>query len=168
MTQSGIVTYKKTNIHIVAPVEELDFFDTQFVSLSKEIRTIEAWRMIASNPPRMLKLAFLLRDKVSAFFGVQRINGFSGGCPDQVQVKDQLDFFVVEYISDTVLTLTVRDKHLDVMTCITTDHERLTITSSVKTHNAFGRVYMIPVAPAHRLIVSKDLKRVKQEIGKFL
>ncbi|WP_216825471.1 DUF2867 domain-containing protein [Kiloniella sp. EL199] len=69
-------------------------------------------------------------------------------------------------MSPNVLTLTVRDKHLDVMTCITTDGTKLTITSSVKTHNLFGRIYMLPVSIAHRLIVPSDLKRLKHKMIK--
>ena len=50
------------------------------------------------------------------------------------------------------------------MTCITTHDQRLTITSSVITHNAFGRAYMLPVAPAHRLIVWLMLRRLAKTL----
>ncbi|WP_419901399.1 DUF2867 domain-containing protein [Kiloniella sp.] len=164
MTKPEYFTYGDTNIQLLAPVDELDFFDTQSVCLSKEISSIEAWRVLVSNPSPVLKLAFRIRDMVSSWFGVKRIGGFGSAWPKDVQVNDRLDFFLVEYLTSRVLTLSVRDKHLDVMLCITTDQNVLTITSSVKVHNAFGRIYMIPVAPTHRLIVRNDLKRLKQEI----
>ncbi len=52
-----------------------------------------------------------------------------------------------------MMTLTVRDRHLDVMICIEIEGCTLSLTASVVTHNLFGRLYMIPVAPAHQLIV---------------
>ena len=162
MARGNIFTCDQAKAQIVAPFPEINFFDRQSISLSKEIQPLEAWRKITSKPPVILKLAFYLRDRISGWFGVRHIKGFSGTWPEKVVVNDQLDFFLVEALSDQILILTVRDKHLDVMTCISTDHKRLTITSSVKTHNAFGRAYMILVGPVHRLIVRGDLKRFKE------
>ncbi|WP_218044249.1 DUF2867 domain-containing protein [Kiloniella majae] len=157
---------ENSNIQLLAPREQLNFYDSQSVVLPEEITAPDAWRMIVSNPLPIMKLAFQIRDKISSCFGVKPIKGFSGQWPDNIQVGDQLDFFLVEHISPSVLTLTARDKHLDVMTCITTDKTELTITSSVKTHNLFGRLYMLPVAIAHRLIVRSDLKRLKHKMIK--
>ncbi|MEH6630543.1 MAG: DUF2867 domain-containing protein [Halopseudomonas aestusnigri] len=164
MKQRDFLTYGDTNIQLLAPEAELNFFDSQSVRLSKKIPPIEAWQFIVSNHSPILKLVFRIRDLVSSWFGVKRIEGFKKSWPKNVRVNDRLDFFLVEYISPTVLTLSVRDNHLDVMTCITTDQNVLTITSSVKIHNTFGRFYMIPVAPVHNLLVSNDLKRLKREI----
>lgn len=75
-----------------------------------------------------------------------------------------LDFFLVENVSQEVLTLTNRDRHLDVATCISFHGTALSITSSVRIHSAFGRVYMIPVAPIHRLIVRKNLKQIPRQM----
>lgn len=109
-----------------------------------------------------MNLAFRIRDAISARFGVARIGGFSGARVTEVRPGDRLDFFLVEGISDRQLVLTARDRHLDVM--ISTDMEgaRVTVTASVVTHNAFGRAYMIPVAPAHRLIVWLMLRRLRR------
>ncbi len=155
---------QNSNVQLLAPREQLNFYDAQSVILPQEVTAPEAWRMIVSNPVPVMKLAFQIRDRISACFGVKPIKGFSGQWPSNLQTGDQLDFFLVEHISPDVLTLTARDKHLDVMTCITTDKTELTITSSVKTHNLFGRLYMLPVAIAHRLIVRSDLKRLKQNL----
>jgi hypothetical protein len=71
-----------------------------------------------------------------------------------------LDFFLIERLEEDMMTLTTRDGHLDVMICIEIIGSKLTITASVVTHNLFGRLYMIPVAPAHRLIVWLMLRRL--------
>ena len=145
---------------LVAPRELLDFHDARSIDLPRPMTALDAWTMAMRQPLPGVALAFRIRDAISARFGVKRIGGFSGRQDQVPQVGDRLDFFLVERIEPYILTLSERDRHLDVVTCITTYNQKLTITSSVKVHNWFGRAYMIPVAPAHRLIVSALLRRM--------
>lgn len=148
------------DVCLIGPAEMLDFLDCQSVLLPAPITAVEAWRRIMARPLPGLALAFWLRDWISTRFGVARIGGFSGAAVGQVQVGDRLDFFTVEAIGPDLLALTARDRHLDVMTCVNVAGRRLSITGSVITHNRFGRAYMLPVAPAHRLIVRAMLRRL--------
>lgn len=77
---------------------------------------------------------------------------------------DYLDFFLVEHSAPDMLVLTARDRHLDVMICLSIVDRVLTITSSVVTHNLFGRIYMLPVGPAHKLIINSDMKRLRRKL----
>lgn len=149
---------------LVATREELDFYDARGIALPQPMTALEAWNLAMRHPLPGLALAFRIRDAISARFGVRRIGGFSGRLDQPPQRGDRLDFFLVERIEPEILTLSERDRHLDVVTCITTHGQRLTITSSVKVHNGFGRLYMIPVAPAHRLIVSAMMRRMRRDI----
>ena len=149
---------------IVAPYDALDFFDSRSIDLREPMTALEAWNLAMRQPLPGVALAFRLRDAISERFGVKRIGGFSGQQASLPRVGERLDFFLVERIEPKVLTLSERDRHLDVLTCITTHDQRLTITSSVKVHNLFGRAYMIPVAPAHRLIVTALLRRIARAL----
>lgn len=151
-------------IQILAPAAELDFLDSQSVVLPVQITPLEAWNLMHARPMPGLKLAFKVRDAVCACFGVKRIGGISSKPRTDVKTGDKLDFFLVEAVSDTRMTLTVRDRHLDVMTCLSSSNGILSVTSSVKTHNLFGRAYMLPVRPAHKLIVAMSLKRLEQAL----
>ena len=154
-----------SQIELVAPQEDLNFFDQQSVVLNAPLSPLEAWGQIMADPLPLMGVAFKVRDAIAARFGVKRIGGFSGAQPGFVQVGDKLDFFLVETLSDTVMSLSERDKHLDVLTCVTCLENTLTITSSVKVHNRFGRFYMLPVAPAHRLIVRTMLRRLQRKVA---
>lgn len=156
------VTLPDSNVQVLAPPPDLDFFDSQSVQLPRPITPIAAWGIVMARPLPLLKLAFRIRDAISARFGVKRIGGFSQARPDTLTVGQKLDFFLVEAVGPDVLSLSARDRHLDVLTCLSTAGNTLSITSSVKTHNAFGRAYMLPVAPAHRLIVWLFLRRIKK------
>ncbi len=154
------------NVQTLGSLEKLDFFDFRSVSLPTAIEPIEAWKIIMSRPQPILKIAFRIRDAISSLFGVKRIHGFSGRYADRVKEGDKLDFFIVEAINPNVLVLTERDSHLDVMTCISTVGKTLTVTSSVIYHNWFGRIYMIPVGPAHKIIVNRMLKNLQRDLLK--
>lgn len=168
MSPQSLARAATARIQIVAPKTELAFLDSQFIDLARPVTPLEAWELMHQHPLPGLSLAFWLRDHISALFGVRRIGGITGRIRGadghQLQVGDKLDFFVIETLTDNSLTLTVRDRHLDVMTCVTTAHGMLTVTSSVKTHNLFGRIYMLPVRPAHKLIVALSLKRLRQAL----
>lgn len=150
---------------LVAPRDRLAFYDSQSIPLPRPITALEGWNLQMARPLPLMAQAFRIRDAVSARFGVKRIGGFSGRRAVAVQPGDHLDFFLVERAEREVLTLTERDRHLDVMTCITTTSGRLAITSSVVTHNWFGRAYMLPVGPAHRLIVRLMLRRLARDLA---
>lgn len=151
---------------LLAPLAELDYYDSQSVELSRAVTPLAAWNRIMTQPMPLMSAAFRVRDAISALFGVKRVGGFSGDRADNVKVGDHLDFFLVEGISSDALILTARDRHLDVMTTLSVAGRRVTITASVVTHNAFGRAYMLPVGPAHKLIVRGMLKRLKASVDR--
>lgn len=117
---------------------------------------------MTAEPGPLMRMAFRTRDAISSLFGVKRIGGFSGQRREAAPAGDRLDFFLVEHSAPDMLVLTERDRHLDVMICLSIADQLLTVTASVVTHNTFGRMYMLPVGLAHKLIVSRDLKRLKR------
>jgi len=148
--------------HLLAPVDQLDFFHSRSCTLSRPVSAFKAWEIIRSEPIPFLRQAFWVRDRISALFGVKPIGGISPARAIIPEKGDRLDFFLVEYISSDVLVLTVRDRHLDVMTCISVDEKTVSVTTSVITHNWFGRAYMLPVAPAHGWIVRRSLAGLRR------
>ncbi|NKJ44870.1 hypothetical protein FHT17_004666 [Novosphingobium sp. SG916] len=78
---------------------------------------------------------------------------------------DYLDFFLVEGVTSNTLLLIERDRHLDVMTCVSTHGTRLSITSSVVVRNGFGHAYMLLVGQAHKWIVQSMLSRLRRTLS---
>ncbi|PAA23441.1 MULTISPECIES: DUF2867 domain-containing protein [Pseudomonas] len=154
----------RASVHTLRPLPELDYHDSRSVLLPVQITALQAWNLMTAGQGPLMRLAFRTRDGISSLFGVKRIGGFSGTRREAVQAGDYLDFFLVEHSAPEVLVLTERDRHLDVMTCVSMVDRVLTITSSVVTHNTFGRLYMLPVGPAHKLIVNSYLKRLKRKL----
>ncbi|WP_189436075.1 DUF2867 domain-containing protein [Pseudovibrio japonicus] len=153
------------NVYVLRSVEELYYFDSQVAEVEREVRPVDFWNFSVRHPLPFMQSAFWIRDRISSLFGVKKIGGFSAPVTGRIREGDFLDFFLVEYVDETTLVLTERDRHLDVMTCISTEGNFISVTSSVIVHNMFGRVYMFPVGIAHRWIVRAMLKRL-QRVGK--
>lgn len=160
-----MICLPNSNIRVLQPVSELNYFDSQSIRLRRKANPLEAWNAIMDHPQPVLKIAFRVRDTISSQFGIKRIGGFSGQPRQTVVVGDRLDFFLVEHTDEDSLVLTERDTHLDVMTCISTDGHSVFVTSSVCVHNWFGHVYMIPVGIAHKWIVRTSLRRLQQKLS---
>ncbi len=153
---------------IVAPATDCRFLHQARVRVPGALDPLEAWNAVMAHPLPGMALAFRIRDWVSARFGVKQIGGFSGERARAAAPGERLDFFLVEETTPERLVLSERDRHLDVLTCITAHPEgaetEVAILSSVITHNAFGRAYMLVVGPAHRLIVRLMLGRLRRAI----
>ncbi|SDZ62678.1 DUF2867 domain-containing protein [Pseudomonas salomonii] len=153
-------------VYTLGTPAELDYYDRRSVMLPTDVTALEAWNIVTAERGWPMPLAFRIRDGISSLFGVKRIGGFSGTPRNAVQAGERLDFFLVEHSALEVLVLTERDRHLDVMICLSVSDREFTITSSVITHNTFGRVYMLPVGPVHKFIVNSDMKRLKRTLQK--
>lgn len=162
MSKPAGLLLPNSNIESLGLPEELDFFDSQSIDIDESLTALEVWNRLMSKKLPGMQAAFWVRDAISTRFGIKKIGGFSGERTDQVAVGDKLDFFLAEAITADRLTLTERDHHLDVMTCISVEGRHVTISSSVITHNLFGKAYMLPVAPAHKLIVWLMLRGLKK------
>ncbi|MBW4985800.1 DUF2867 domain-containing protein [Mameliella sp. CS4] len=152
-----------SQLRIVAPRSQLNFLDIQSVTLAEPLSPIQTYGHLSGWMAQRFGWAFRVRDALSAPFGVRPIRGFSGRKPVAATEGERLDFFLVEKATPDVLVLTGRDRHLDVMTCIACSGRDVSITSSVVTHNAFGRLYMVVVGPMHRVIVRRSLAHMKDQ-----
>ncbi len=157
---------KRTQPRLVRDRESLDYLHQESALAKRELNAYQAYCRMTENSSWLMRSAVWLRDALCKPFGVEQIGGFRNKSADAPpKVGEKLDFFLVEDISDRRLVLTVRDRHLDVMLSLTADPvaEGGTLvgeTTSVVTHNFFGRLYMVPVAPAHHVIVRRDMKKL--------
>lgn len=155
-----------TDTPLIAQREELSFFHQADCRVPADMTAFAAYCQMTATSTLLLQAAFWLRDRISAWAGVLTIGGFTDSRPRQEPViGDKLDFFEVVGIKADELCLSSVDRHLSTLLVIKLEHlsaniQKLTITSSVKTHNFFGKLYMLPVAPAHKVIVRRMLLRL--------
>lgn len=151
---------------LIAPRERLCFYHQDTGPVTRGTTAFDAYLTMTRPPSLPLKTAFWIRDRLSRLGGVQPIRGFLSPCPTAPSATGELlDFFTVHRLTDDQLCLTAIDTHLGVMLDLQLHregpiHDHLVITTSVETYNRFGRLYMLPVAPAHGMIVRRMLARL--------
>lgn len=122
---------------------------------------LAVYRAMTQSPPGWLAVAFRMRDALCRPFGLEPIGGFARAAPAMAPLPgEKLDFFTVDAIAADRLTLSHRDRHLDVEVALSRHGLRGSLVTSVTTHNLMGRAYMLPVGLAHPVIVAALAQRL--------
>jgi hypothetical protein len=139
------------------------FYDAWQVTSGKVDRSaLEHFLAAAEKTPRWVNVAMSARNRIVQLFGLKNLgvlNNLDGTRqPKAYAPGDRVGIFTLfENTFDEVL-LGDRDKHLNVVLSV---HRRLlpgsqavevTLTTVVHVKNLLGRLYMLPVTPAHRII----------------
>ncbi|KDN12771.1 hypothetical protein SALWKB12_0578 [Snodgrassella communis] len=166
-TISKTLTELPDNVTLVA--EKLDYLDCQRKEICKNITAYEAYKMMTSNQPEWLRMLFNLRDILVKPAGVRAIQGFTNLDEDKYksgQINTAHFFTITEDTADK-LTLIVKDSHLDVCVCVRITENTsnpgknmLYLVASVRNHNFWGRLYMLPVSVLHPFIVHKLFENI--------
>jgi uncharacterized protein DUF2867 len=116
-----------------------------------------AERMI-TRQPRWAEALLTLRNILVKPFGL-KTSGAGGTTPRQM-----IGIFPIVSETSDRLVAGFNDSHLDfrfvVDVAASGDRQQVTATTLVLTHNWFGRTYLTPILPFHRLIVRATLRKV--------
>jgi hypothetical protein len=107
-----------------------------------------------------------VRNQVVKRLGLLDVGAFRKVDPKPIgtlSVGDPLGIFRIMAMDETELVAGIDDSHLDVrISVVKRCGERrasYVVCSVVTIHNLLGRLYMLPVAPMHRLIVRETMRR---------
>jgi len=148
------------------PTNKSNFLHFAQTEVDADISILEIYKKMTSYNPCWLRLAFKTRDIFCRAAGLQTIGGFAQlNKLENVSSGSKLDFFTVEKISAKQLLLSAKDNHLSVFVDFLLQPKvnkvnKLSIKTSVYTHNLLGEIYMLPVKPVHKVIVAKMLNQV--------
>ncbi|WP_419736327.1 DUF2867 domain-containing protein [Pseudomonas sp. COR18] len=146
-----------------------DFVDSQCISDSHLDRTAlrHALNMMATTPAWIDGL-MQLRNRLVGLFGLKDLGRLTridlARADADYRENDRVGIFTLVSNQPDEVMLADRDRHLDVYLTlhrspVTPEGTRtLTLSTVVHTHNRLGRLYMLPVAPFHRLIVPITLR----------
>ena len=154
------------NSKVAALFGAADLVDAYAVALPKNAPDdVERLAGIAlTQQPTWFKGLLGIRDAVVSLTGVKT----SRLIREEARQRgaDTIAFFPVLERSENELVLGENDRHLDfqasVMSRTTSDgsSRELVMTTVVHCHNTFGRLYLMTIAPFHRLIVRSNLERL--------
>lgn len=155
-------------------VHSASFYDAWSIT-SKHIErsALDHFLVAAQRTPRWVNLAMATRNAIVQMVGLKNLGTLSdieaSKPSSSYQPGERVGIFTLfENTFDEVL-LGDRDKHLDVVLSV---HRRLlpsggavevTLTTVVHVKNLLGRLYMLPVKPAHRIIAPAVLARIAND-----
>jgi hypothetical protein len=122
-------------------------------------------RFIFSNQPSWVGRLLALRDVIVAAFGLKTAKQLAARAAEG-KTSEHVGIFKVYSTNDTEIVLGQDDKHLDFrvsLLCSTSaapdSGRQLTLSTVVHCHNLLGRVYILVIAPFHRMVVKASLRR---------
>jgi Protein of unknown function (DUF2867) len=125
---------------------------------------------VARKTPPWVERLMAVRNRVVSVCGLKNLGGLSqidpGKSDSAYRSGDRVGIFTIISRSANEVLLGDRDKHLDVVVSVHKRTDRdgaaavVTVTTVVHVKNWLGRLYMLPVAPAHRVIARAMVRAV--------
>lgn len=145
------------------------FHDCYAVELPADARSpLELYLSIVSRTPRWIDFLMGVRNQVVSKLGLKNMGALSGVEPGKparaYRIGDQAGIFKLLAMNEREVILGETDKHLDVKISVTKQALRggtlVSVSTVVHVHNALGRLYMLFVTPAHRVIAPATVSRL--------
>ncbi len=126
------------------------------------LTALEQFLRVARHTPAWIERLMAVRNRVVSALGLKDLGGLSQIDPHKpatdYRLGDRVGIFTLHDVSDDEVCLGDHDRHLQVVVsvhCAPPDAHgqvAVTVTTVVRVHNLLGRLYMLPVRPAHRVI----------------
>lgn len=147
-----------------------DFHDAYCTAVNQPDRTaIQHFLAALSGTPGWVRQLMAVRNRVVVYFGLRRAQGWQpapGRPADSYRPGERLGVFELLHIDDDEVLAGDDDKHLRVLLSVRRVPAQagrpasVVLSTVVHIHNTLGRLYMLPVGPAHKLIAPAVLARV--------
>lgn len=124
---------------------------------------LQAYRDMAASIPGWFDGLMALRNHGMRLLEMKHLGSLRAvHDTDDPAAGQRLGIFTLQSLDDDAIVLEDDDRHLRVQLALQWQGDVLEVVTVVHTHNAFGRLYMLPVAPVHRLIVPHLLQKQVQ------
>jgi hypothetical protein len=127
---------------------------------------LHAYLRFTARTPAWIDFLMSVRNAAVRLLGLKDVGQLARVPPSSSAATlgpgDRVGIFTIRSVCDREAVFEILDSHLDVVLSVYR-HEgaaaRLTVSTLVFYHNLVGRLYMVPVAPMHRIVVRSILKR---------
>jgi Protein of unknown function (DUF2867) len=145
-----------------------------------DLTATQIYAAVASHTPVWIDSLMAVRNQVVRLFGLKHLGSLAdvsrdlpSGAEHSLQVGQRMGLFSFVSATPNELVVEDADKHLTVQLSILKNpvddqHDRLTLTTVVHIRNTLGRLYMLPVGPAHKLIAPAVLRRAPEAVAEAI
>ncbi|MEP3351096.1 MAG: DUF2867 domain-containing protein [Marinomonas sp.] len=148
------------------------FYDAwEMPTTNPDLAPLEQFLRVMKQTPKWFDRLMVLRNRVVSLFGLKDLGAFSemdeSKPSSDYKTGDRVGIFTLIENDQNEVLLGDDDNHLSVVVSIhkktdaSTGSTFITVSTVVHVKNWLGRLYMIPVAPAHKIIA----KRMTKSIG---
>lgn len=148
------------------------FYDCYSTPVFDRSRSALAYFLSAfANTPAWVAALMSLRNQLARLAGLKDLGGLANFDKEKpgsdYRPGDSIGIFTLYSICESEALLGIRDKHLDVHLSVfkqaptAAGMVTLSFTTVVHVHNWLGRLYMIPVAPLHKLIAPAVMSKLE-------
>jgi hypothetical protein len=127
---------------------------------------LHAYLAFAQRTPKWIDFLMAIRNGAVGLLGLKDVGNLANVPPPSaaptLKPGDRVGIFTLRSVCDDEAVLEIIDSHLDVVLSVYRHDgtpQRLTVSTLVFYHNRVGRLYMLPVAPMHRLVVRSILSQ---------
>jgi Protein of unknown function (DUF2867) len=138
------------------------------------LNALEQFLRVARKTPAWIDRLMAIRNRIVALFGLKNLGGIAQTDPNKkasdYQAGDRVGIFTLISNTANEVLLGDSDKHLNVVVSVHKQADSInrdtliTVTTVVHVHNWLGRLYMIPVTPAHKVIARAMVRALGDEI----
>lgn len=141
------------------------FHDSWSIVLGQpHLNVFEQLIKMFQHTPHWIEWSMNMRNKITSKIGLKDLGNFkkidSNKKENEYVAGDRIGIFTLRQRTENELVIGDDDKHLNVTLSVYKNEKTqvLTITTVVHLKNWLGRLYMVPVIPAHRKIVPATLQ----------
>jgi hypothetical protein len=153
---------------LYATLASADFYDAYEAPLSDQVMTpTEIFLRAVHGTPRWVARLMSIRNLIVRQLGLKDVGAMddvADRVPGEYQIGDRLGIFTIFGKTDNELVLGIDDSHLDVRVSVFRSRNdrpmRYVVSTVVKVHNWFGRLYMVPVSRVHPVVAKALMGRV--------
>lgn len=144
-----------------------DSFATPLHAKDHKATATELALRVFLRVPAWIEFLMRVRNRVVGLVGLKNQGSFTQGVDATkpaalYRAGDRLGIFTVMHVSDDEFIMGDDDKHLKVQISVcktnTAGVPQLVVSTVVQEHNWLGRVYMVVVGPAHKIIAPATLR----------
>lgn len=135
-----------------------------------DLDALEQFLRVAARTPRWIDALMRIRNRIVGHFGLKNLGSLSqiplNKKSSEYVVGERVGIFTLISKTDDEVLLGDDDKHLKVVVSVhkgsggADSAPVVTVTTVVHVKNWLGKLYMVPVAPAHRVIARAMVKTV--------
>lgn len=114
-------------------------------------------RFMFANQPAWVAMLMRVRDAIVSAFGLK--TGKHLATLAASARLERVGIFKIYSKNETEIVVGEDDSHLDFRVSVLCANAELTVSTVVHCHNRLGRIYLLLIAPFHRMVVKASLRR---------